>query len=429
MKPIAIVVIAVLGVAGAAAWMLHGRGGDDAPTIPTFIVAHDSLVRRVTADGNLRAVKATPLTVPKTSGEGGGMKIAWLASDGSRVRKDDVVVKFDPTDPQKRLADGRADLESADAQAVAEQIKSRAAVAARDGTAALASRELEQRRKFRTTDKDIFSRHQIVESEIDEKLATARKDHAERTKQVERSLSRSKAALIVVEQNKAKLAIEHATSALESMEIRAPHDGIFVLQRNWRGEAPKIGDQLWPGQAVAEIPLLDAMEVEAFVLEIDGDGLAVNQPAEITIEARPDTVYRGKVRLVDKLAKPRVDGVPIQYFEVVVALDRTDAAVMKPGQRVHARLTLDQEHALVVPRQAILAKDGKNFVYRRTPSGEFEAVIVGLGAATSGRVVVKTGLATGDAIALRDPTRSLDQALGSGSAPGPATPTITDTEP
>jgi cobalt-zinc-cadmium efflux system membrane fusion protein len=156
------------------------------------------------------------------------------------------------------------------------------------------------------------------------------------------------------------------------------------------------------------------MEAELFVLEIDGSGLANGQPAEIVIEARPDLTFKGTIRLVDKLAKPRVPGVPVQYFAVVIKLDQTDAAVMKPGQRVRGALILDQEDALVVPREAIANKDGKNFVWKRAGHG-FEPVDVELGAATSGRVVVKSGLAAGDVVALRDPTKSLDQAAGSGS--------------
>jgi hypothetical protein len=419
-------VLAVLAAAGGGAWRLLGRGGTAGPGgVPTFVVAEDRLVRRVSAEGNLRAVKATPLIVPKTSGFG-AMKIAWLAPDGGIVKQGDVVVRFDRTGPEKQLADGRADLESANARLAAEQIKAGAAVAARDTAAKLASDELAQTRRFQSRDQEIFSRNQIIESELDAQLATARKHHAEQTRSVERDLSRTKASLIAVEQQKAELAINHARSALDSMEIRAPHGGIFVLQRNWRGEYPKVGQQMWPGQRVADIPLLEAMEAEVFVLEVDGSGLAEKQAtevrAEVVIEARPETVHRGKVRLVDKLAKPRIDGVPIQYFAVVIELERTEPAVMKPGQRVRARLILDEERALVVPRQAVMSKDGKSFVYRRTPRGELESVPVELGAATSGRVAVTKGLAAGDVIALRDPTRSVDQALGSGEPAGAAGP-------
>jgi HlyD family secretion protein len=413
-----LLVLALLGGAGFGVIMYLRTGGDDPDQVPTFVVVKDKLVRQVLAEGNLRAVKATPLTVPKTGGDWGAMKVAWLAADGTHVKKGDVVVKFDPTDPEKRLVDGQSDLASSDARLQAENIKGKSAVEARDNAAKLAGQELEQTRKFQSKDKDIYSRNQIIESEIDEKLAGAKQQHAENTKQIERNLSRSKANLIGVEQQKAKLAINHAKKALEQMQVVAPHDGIFVLQRNWRGEVPKVGEQMWAGQPVGEIPLLDAMEVEVFVLEIDGSGLAEKQRAEIVIEARPETIYKGKVRLVDKLAKPRIGGVPIQYFAVVVELEKTDPVAMKPGQRVRAKLSLGEasDDALVVPRQAILNKDGKNLVYRRTERGDFETVQVELGPSTSGRIVIKKGLSVGDQIALRDPTRSLDQALGSGSS-------------
>lgn len=410
-----ITLVVLAGIGGGAYWFLT-RDTTAPDKVPTFVVAEDKLVRRVTAEGNLKAVKATPLTVPRTGGDMGMMKLAWLAPDGQHVKKGDVVVKFDRTEPEKRLRDSQADLEATSARLAAEQVKGKVAVAARDTAATLAQKELEQTRQFQTKDKEIYSRNQIIESEIDETLATARKDHAEKTKQVERNLSRSKANLIVVDQQKAKLAIQHAQKALEIMEVRAPHDGLFIVARNWRGEPRKVGDTLWPGQPVGELPLLEQMEAEVFVLEVDGSDLAAKLPAEVVIEARPDLVFEGKIKLVDKLAKPRIDDVPVQYFAVVIELAKTDPAIMKPGQRVRATLKLDEASALVVPRQAILSKDGKSFVYRRTPRGDFESVAVELGAATSGRIVVKSGLAAGDQIALRDPTRSLDQALGSGSA-------------
>jgi multidrug efflux pump subunit AcrA (membrane-fusion protein) len=417
----ALVVLGVLGGLGFGVFTYLRSSSAEPDHVPTYTVAKGKLQRQVLAEGNLRAVKATPLTVPKTSGDWGAMKVAWLAPDGTHVKKGDVVVKFDPTESEKKLVDGQSDLSSSDARLAAEQIKGKSAVESRDNAARLAGQELEKTRKFQSKDQDIYSRHQIIESEIDEKLAGAKQQHAENTKQIERNLSRSKANLIAVEQQKAKLAINHAKKALAMMRVEAPHDGIFVLQRNWRGEVPKVGEQMWAGQPVGEIPLLETMEVEVFVLEVDGSGLAEKQQAEIVIEARPEVTYKGQIRLVDKLAKPRIGGVPIQYFAVVVALEKTDPVVMKPGQRVRARLMLDEgtADAVVVPRQAIFNKDGKNFVYRRTARGDFEAVAVELGGATSGRVVVKKGLDVGDQIALRDPTRSVDQALGAG---GSATP-------
>src|ERR1044071_217222 len=182
---------------------------------------------------------------------------------------------------------------------------------------------------------------------------------------------------------------------------------------------PKLGDQLWPGQEVAEIPLLDAMEAQVFVLEVDGSGLTEKQPAEVVIEARPDRTFKGVIKLVDKLAQPRQEGSPVNYFAATITLDTTHHNVMKTGQRVQATLVLDQEDALVVPRQAVFDKDAKPIVYRKTEHG-FDPVAVELGAATTGRVVIKKGLAAGDEIPLRDPARAMDSSGSAGSAAGAA---------
>lgn len=415
MKPlVALVVLVALGITTERLLRRAPRHDD----VATYAVAKTSFVRRVTAEGNLRAVKATRLAAPRSAGRMGPMKIAWLAPDGTLVKTGDVVVRFDPSEPEKRLRDGQADFDSASAKLHKETIKSSAAIAGRDTDAVLARDELEQTRKFQSKDQMIFSRNQIIESEIDESLAGAKQAHAERTKQIERRLSLSNAAVIGVERSKAELAMTHARSALSSMQIVTPTDGIFVLERNWNGTMPKPGDTLWPGQPVAEIPILDAMEANVYVLEVDGSGLAENQAAHVVIEARPGRVFDGKIRLVEKLAKPRQQGSPVQYFGVVIALDQTDREVMKPGQRVQATLILDQEDALVVPRQAIIDKDGKNIVYRRSASG-FEPIDVELGPATTGLVVITKGLAAGDVIALRDPTHTRDQV---GSAAGSSAP-------
>jgi len=405
-----IVVLSALGLATGR--LLRGGHASHGPAVTTYTVTKQKFVRRVNAEGNLRAVKATRLAAPQNSQMGGALKIAWLAPDGTFVKKGDVVVRFDPSEPEKQLRDGQADLAAADAKLAEEGVKSHAAVKGRETDAVLAADELDEQKKFQSKDEEIFSKNQIIESQIDEGLAQAKEQHAEQAKQVEKHLSKSNAAVISVERQKAQLAISHAKSALDAMQVVAPHDGIFVLQRNWRGELPKLGQALWPGQQIGELPLLDSMEAEVFVLEVDGTGLAEKQAAEIVVEARPDVTFTGKIRLVEKLAQPREPGSPVQYFAVVVELDKTDRDIMKPGQRVKATLVLDQEDAVVVPRQAVFDRDGKTIVYRQKGDA-FEPVPVELGAATSGRVVIKTGLAPGAVIALRDPTQA---ASGSGSA-------------
>jgi hypothetical protein len=161
---------------------------------------------------------------------------------------------------------------------------------------------------------------------------------------------------------------------------------------------------VWPGLRLASLPLLEEMEVEAFVLEADAGGLSIGLPANVALEASPEIVYQATIKNIDKLAKPRIRDVPINYFSVILALAHTDKDRMKPGQRARATMSLDERQALAVPRQAVFEKDGRQVVYVQGGSG-FDERTVTLDVSSPGLVVIATGLGEGDRIALRDPTR------------------------
>ena len=80
--------------------------------IPTYRVEARPFEHRVTAEGGLRAVSTTKLTVPpdvQTT-----VRLAWLADEGARVEEGDVVARFDPKAIEQRLEDSRADHRTAD---------------------------------------------------------------------------------------------------------------------------------------------------------------------------------------------------------------------------------------------------------------------------------------------------------------------------
>ncbi len=235
-------------------------------------------------------------------------------------------------------------------------------------------------------------------------LAGEKRKHANNVLGVREQLSRADDALIGIEAKKADLEIANAEKGLRSLELRAPHDGILVLQRDWRGDVPRIGATVWNGSPLGQIPDLAAMNAEVFVLEADAAGLTIGQKAMITLEANSSVLYSGKITQVDKLARPRLRGVPVQYFGITVTLDRTDPAVMKPGSRVLVQLELDNRaNAFSIPRQAVFEKQGKKVVYVRR-GDRFVPSVVTIGTSSPGRIVVTTGVTKGDALALTDPT-------------------------
>jgi multidrug efflux pump subunit AcrA (membrane-fusion protein) len=415
---IALAALAALAVAG---WATSGRLATRGDTVAVETVDRGPFARVVHADGVLEAEEATQLTVPATAQ--GGLKIAWLAEDGTAVRRDDVVVRFDPTDMEEQLRDGRAEAETVEAERRGTRSREGAALDNLRRDAGIAERELDYVDAFPNKDPDVFSRVEIVESTIDRLLAVRRRDHALDVHGIREALLRTDLDLLDLERRGAELKIDQAREGLSELEIRAPHDGILVLRRD-RGEPPRVGEMVWRGNAVAEIPRLERMRARVFVLEADAGGVSQGAPAEVVLEAHPDRPFAATVETVSALAKRRSRWSPVQYFEIELALDETDAGRMKPGQRVRARLHLDAiDDALTVSREAVFTdEDGVHHVWRRNGDG-FERVPVELGPGALGRAVVRAGIEVGDVVALEDPERAGEDEPAAGP-PAPAGPSV-----
>ncbi len=370
-------------------------------SIPVHEVERRPFQHRVTAEGALEAAKATIVTVPTEVRR--SVRLAWLATEGTRVEEGDVIARFDPSDMEERLRKGRSDLASASLEVEKTEIEGEIALAGLETDYRVAELELEYAEEFRKADAAVFSRHDIIEDQIDEKLAVERKDHADGAQDRRRAFGRTELDLLAIKQRKAQLIIDEANQGLQALEVQAPHAGLLTLTRNWKGELPQVGGEMWRGQEIAEIPNLSKMEAEVFVLEADAGGLEVGKPATVIVEAAPDVVHSATIRRVDTVAKPRFRGSPVQYFGVTLELERTDPEIMKPGQRVRATLLLAElEDAVIVPRQAVDQSSGEARVFVRDGNG-FTPRPVKIGTASMGLMEVTEGLEAGEIIALRPP--------------------------
>ncbi|OYW04813.1 MAG: hypothetical protein B7X11_02535 [Acidobacteria bacterium 37-65-4] len=81
--------------------------GGGSSAVPTQRLSEAPFVVKVRAEGVLKAAESTPVSTPISAGS--AMTLAWIIEDGSRVKAGEVVARFDPSDFQKMLLDGRGD--------------------------------------------------------------------------------------------------------------------------------------------------------------------------------------------------------------------------------------------------------------------------------------------------------------------------------
>ncbi len=371
--------------------------GTESP-ISTLRVESGRFVQKVTAEGTLEARDVVTLSVPAEVKN--SVRIAWVAADATVVAEGDVVARFDSGALEDRLASGRSALTSAEYRILEVTSQGEVGEARLTTQFGVSELELELAQRFRTDDETVWSRHEILESQTDEKLAQDRMEHAEEQLVTEERRIGSDLGILGVEKRQAIFEIEEAESGLTALVVRAPHAGLFLRARDWRGEPVEVGQELWRGRPIGEIPAVDTLQAEVSVLEADAGGVTEGLEAEVVIESRPEEVHSARVARVDAIAQPRRRGSPVQYFGVTVELDSTDATAMKPGQRVVATIYLHREEsAVAVPRQAVLEVGERTYLYVARGAG-FERREVELGVGSRSRVVVTAGLEAGEVIGL-----------------------------
>lgn len=374
--------------------------GAPADEVPTYVVVRRPFLHQVTAEGNLKAAEVTRVTVPPEVRN--RVRLAWLAPEGE-VAAGDVVARFDPSEMEDRLREGQLDHRSATLEVGKTEAQNVDKAAGYQTQLERAELDLAHARRYQKTDVGIYSRQEVVSSQIDETLATERREHAQASKKTQETLGKTDLEILEIRQRQAQLSIDQAETALRALEVEAPHPGLLTWVRNWRGEPPQLGDQMWSGQPIAELPDLDVMEAEVYVLEADAGGLEPGKAARVVVEAHPEEIHTATVERVDAVAKPRFRGSPVQYFGVTLRFDDPGGLPAKPGHRVLATLVLEErDDALVVPRQAVFDEDGEQRVWVANGDG-FEARAVEIEVASMGLVVVAAGLEAGDVVALRRP--------------------------
>lgn len=368
---LAAVVVVLLG--GAA---LYARSRS-APRVETMVVTP------IASGGSTSAAGATTVTAngyvvarvhASVSAKIPG-RLASLAVDGgSVVREGAVIAQLDNADYRAAVAEAKANLATARAQLIE-------SAADRDQSA----REARRTNEIHRTQPELVSAQEA-------EAAQSRADQAD---------ARARAADARVAS--AEAALRFAEATLDNTYIRAPFSGTVLRKEAEVGEvvAPSVGGGLTRG-AVVTMADLGSLEVEVDVNEAYIGRVSRGQPARITLDAYPDTSFRGAVRQVVPTADRQRATVQVK----VSILERDRRILPEMGARVDFLAPADSSPKAAgapaatrfrLPAAAVRDAGGRTVVWLvrdgRLASREVEAEPV-----SAGYREIRKGLAGGERI-------------------------------
>jgi multidrug efflux pump subunit AcrA (membrane-fusion protein) len=329
-----------------------------------------------------------------------------LPNAGGRVKKGDPVAEFDRVSMLNRIEDYKDSV-----------IQTEASIRNKKANLAVADEVHKQQVRVAKADMEkakLDLQTLEVVSDIDaEKLKLAAEETEARYKQLLKEIpllaTSQKADLRGVEltRDQSKIELQKSISNADRMILKAPMDGIVVMQSIRRGMEfgqVKVGDTIYPGQGFMQIVDPSSMVMNATINQVDAELLRIGMKATVRLDAYPGVELPAHVYSIG--AVPVAGRRPnfMREIPVRLKLDKMDSRVV-PDLSASADVTLNSEQQATLAPLASIFQDGpaaKPFVLVRSADG-WQKREVELGLKSSTLVAVHSGLAKGDVVALEPP--------------------------
>jgi HlyD family secretion protein len=393
----------VVAVALVALWAFTGSRSAAAEEEWAQVDRQD-LVLGVQVTGTLSAVQSVELGPPQVPNVW-DVKIAFMAPEGTEVREGQPVLGFDTSDLENTLLEKMAERDSAQKELEKKQAELESLRGEDELRLAEAKAKARRARLKVDVPAELVAAKELAEARADLDLAEREVSYLEKRLALRVREAEAEISALRNKRDRAASRVREAEETIRQMVVTAPRSGTVVYRSDPRREREKkkIGDSVWRGEKIVEIPDLRNMRAEGEIDEADAGRVAPGQPVTLRLDAHPDVIYTGRVHAVRGAVQKRSQGDPVKVVGLELALDRTDPQRMRPGMRFLGTIELDRvPRALVVPAGAVFNRPEGPVVYRRTRWGT-EEVRPQLGRRNDRWVEIVGGVAEGDAIAVRDP--------------------------
>jgi HlyD family secretion protein len=366
---IGVLVLLVL-VGGILASVKYSQRG--VVTVQTSKVTRDDLTSIVTASGEVK-----PKNYISIGANAMGELSSIYVKEGDRVRKNQLLASVENTQPRADVEAQKAALTSAEADAAASEAGYKAGednVATMQAGIDRAQSDLEKAKLDFDRSKLLFDQKLIARQDFDTKKAAYDSAVA--------SLTEAKSKLIQAKSQLAQAAAQNSSTQRHIAQQRASLSRIDDILKKYNSYSPldgvvtnlpvKVGETVVPGiqsstaSTIMTIADMSVITAEIRVDETDIVNVKLGQTAEVTIDALPNRVFKGRVTEIGDTAILRSTGVAASQsttstneakdFKVVIALDNPPDEV-RPGLSCTAKITTaTAKNVIAIPIQALTTR-------------------------------------------------------------------------
>lgn len=385
-----------------------GSGEHDRPVYERVHAA--PLEFSVQGEGELRSVHSTPLLVPGQQWT--PRQLNWMLPDGSPVTKGELVARFSAEQSRQDLAQAQIDLE----RNLLARATKQAELDDKHGQLGVdlsqVAGQLVIARRYANASELAVARNDILDAVQDEQYLDVRQQILESREQQSAQRGKAEMAVLDAQHSTYDTVATQKRGDLDALELRAPHDGVLVLEKDWSDQVPHVGSSLWAGNSFASLPDLSTLEVQLAVPQIEAQGIQVGDAVQLHPWGQPAQAVTAKLSWLAAAAQTRSRDNPVKYLSMKASVpaDVARRYGWMPGQRFVGKIILLQLDKGLSVANVALSSDGDDASVQVLADGKLQRRTLRIGVRGATRSQVLDGLHEGDQVVLG----------GGGSAPAAA---------
>ena len=313
--------------------------------------------------GEIRAARSVQVYAPVVP----NLRIAWLAPSGETVRQGELMIQFDSSSSEQQLQQNEAVLRQA--QATLDQAIAQARITADQDKSDLADAQFTvEKAKLEVSKQEIVGQIQAEESKVDLALAEQNLKMEQATVALHAARDIATRGSLTRQRDKAQADVNLTRERIAQMKISAPITGFLTFNTNYTqgyidAKPFKVGDIVWAGMALAEIPDLDTLQLEGKIDETDRGRIATGQDVKIHVDSLPELDIRAKVNQISPMAEQSNEFPRTKSFKAWASMQRPDSR-LRPGMNGGMDIIISKiPNAISIPAKALFTRAGKPVVY------------------------------------------------------------------
>ncbi|MFB6340990.1 efflux RND transporter periplasmic adaptor subunit [Saccharicrinis sp. FJH62] len=379
-------------------FLLFSCSGEDDKYVYSTVERGD-FTESVQIEGVVDAVNSVSVSCPRIY----NVTVSYLVEDGELVKKGDtvcilenqqLVTNYD--NRLKSLSSARAQYTKLEASLAMNKALLEAQVKNNEVQTAIVFMDSLQM-KYSSDVQKKLTRLEIEKAEITRKKL---EDKLNSTEEINNAELRK----MTLQIKRFELYISRIKDDLDQLVLTAPQDGMATIGSP-NGEKLKIGDRVWPGDGIVNLPDMRSVKVLLQVPESKFKRLKMKQPVEITFDAIPGLLAKGEISHMTPVGKPVSRNSKIKVFDVTVMVNET-SEIPDLGTTAKCNVIIKrQENCLVIPQIAIESIDSVKYVYV-LKKGKINKQQIITGYESVENAVVSRGLGENDVVLLNKPQDS-----------------------